>query len=310
MASTESSSEYGFFEYIQTYIHYTEEAENSNHLDNFKSSCDFLSGAKEDTCLTLSCLNCQKFLFLLKLMRAMKGKVLHTSDYGFLNFWLNRRLRINDINIPICAKEFYKQLSSKDTDVKAEYELNFKLNDINNDIFENMNILYNLYENYYKIYSDTKTKVECKGKVSCIQHIEACFKEYKKGIIKCPDEQPYFCKELKRFKDKYELIKDISSPFNDFSFSELKELPTYEEVNNEINGEFKMWKNIATTLFSILCAIITIFLYICKFTSFRQRFCTKGKRKVNSRSNLHSFDVPNNKTDMRYNLPYNAVDNT
>ncbi|KMZ91106.1 hypothetical protein PVMG_04878 [Plasmodium vivax Mauritania I] len=258
------SFQYEFFKYIQNYIHYTEMVENSNQLSNYKSSCDFLSGNNEDTCLTLSCLNCQRFLYLLKLIRAIRGNVLRTYDYGFLNFWLNRRLRIKDINISICAEEFYKQLSSKDTDVQDEHKLNTKLNDINNDIFDNMNILYNLYENYYKIYSETKNKVECEGKVSCIQRIEACFKEYKKGIIKCPDEQSYFCKELNRFKDKYELIKNIKSPFNDFSFSELKVLPTYEEVDNEINGEFKMWKNLSTTLFSILCAIITIFLYICK----------------------------------------------
>ncbi|CAI7722611.1 PIR protein [Plasmodium vivax] len=310
MASTESSGDYEFFKYIQTYIYYTEMVENSDSLDSYKGSCDFSSESNEDTCLTLSRIHCQKFLHLLKLIKIIRANVLRKFDYVFLNFWLNRRLRINDINIPICAKEFYQQLLYKDTDIQDEHKLNIQLNDINNDIFENMNILYNLYENYYKIYSETKNKVECEGKVSCIQHIEACFKEYKKGIIKCPDEQPYFCKELKRFKDKYELIKDISSPFNDFSFSELIVLPTYEEVDNEINGEFKMWKNIATTLFSILCAIITIFLYICKFTSFRQRFCAKGKRKVNLRSNLHSYDIPDNKTDMRYNLPYNAVDNT
>ncbi|CAI7722603.1 PIR protein [Plasmodium vivax] len=311
----DASDYYEIFKDIQKYVHYSDFSKNKGVLDGFKPPCVKLLENSDHPFVVPNLLDCQIFLYMIKLVKNSSGNMLNNINCKFLNFWINAKLRTYEQDKTICVKTLYSKLASFDESIKDDNLLK-NLNNIDNNIFENVNILYKLYEFYYKIYKKTDDSISCNGEI-CKQLTDSCFNEYKKGIINCPNDQSEFCRLLKQFESQYKLLKNKSSPSSDFNISELIKLPTYEEVAKEYG--IIDWKDILIKICYILgpmFGIMLISLCLNKFNPFGQVPCIKLRGRNKRKHNLHDeshqiehiFDNKNIKKNMIYKLPYNSAD--
>ncbi|CAG9485706.1 unnamed protein product [Plasmodium vivax] len=311
----DASDYYQIFNDIQKYVHYSDFSENDGVLDRFKPACDKLLESTDHSFLVPTLLDCQKILYMIMLIKSSSGNMLNNINCKFLNFWINAKLKKYKQDKPICVRTLYIKLTAINGQIEDDNLLK-NLNNIDNNIFENVNILYKLYEFYYKIYKKTNDSISCNGEF-CKQLTDSCFNEYKKGIINCPNDQSEFCRLLKQFESQYKLLKNKSSPSRDFNISELIKLPTYEEVAKEFG--IIDWEDIIIKIFYILgpmFGIMLISLCFNKFNPFGQVPCNKLRGQNKKKHNLHdenqkiahTYNDKNIKKNMIYKLPYNSAD--
>ncbi|VUZ99326.1 PIR protein [Plasmodium vivax] len=314
MTSPEPIEEnYDFFSKILFYKTHAPHLENINELSNFEKGCNNMSKESGFSGISFSSMPCEKFKYLFSLKKNNNPLISSDDDfYNYINFWLNYFIREKNSNNIISVKDFYLTLQKHDSNFDNEKKLEFKLYNINNDDFENMCILNNLYSNYNKIFNDKR--VVCTEKASCSQHSNECYKEYRRGLIKCLNKNLNCCKALNDFKNMY-ITDNQNVSSNVFKHSDLVVLPREEDVYYEIYGGLNDWRNIIILTFSILGPVIGIFLYFYKFTSFGQKFGANRKRQKRVKNNLHAgmqeylhkYDNCNEISKMRYSFPYNSV---
>ncbi|VUZ99365.1 PIR protein [Plasmodium vivax] len=178
-----------------------------------------------------------------------------------------------------------------------------------------MSILNNLYKNYGKIFNE-KSNVVCGSKENCLEYSKKCYNEYKKGLIRCFNKQGKWCEKLIEFNNMYKSKNKSASLLGVFSYNNLIELPRHEDVQYELYGGLKSWKNLTILTFSILGSTIGLIFYFYKFSPCGKNFCAKVKTKKKIRHNipmethefLHPYDYPNKNSNDTYNLHYKSVD--
>ncbi|KMZ91101.1 hypothetical protein PVMG_04873 [Plasmodium vivax Mauritania I] len=214
---------YKFFNGIEKYIKDAEKLDSHGDLTEFESSCN--SASKYHHAID-SKIICQKFQYLYKLLSTKESsqtQSLDEKDYDFINFWLNYALKDFRSNDPGIVKKIFEDVLKNGTKVKTDSQLQNKICYINDDIYNNMDIVFTLYYNYDKIYKDNT--VVCNDKESCEVYTKQCLEKYKQGIYQCPENDNVFCNKLHDLKNKYEERQDVRSP-SGFKISEILMLPT------------------------------------------------------------------------------------
>ncbi|CAI7722647.1 PIR protein [Plasmodium vivax] len=304
---------YEFFRDIKKYMSHNDKLNGTDKLDEHINSCDFMSRDTVFTGKHYSNRLCERFNYLIVLLTNGKTKKLSECDKEYLNFWLNNEFNTTDNKSPICVKYFYDKLKQKKPDTYIN-SLEGKLYNITREHFENMRILNNLYKNYGKIFND-KNDVVCESKENCLRYSNICYDEYKKGLIRCINKQGVWCENLIEFNNMYKTENIDASLSNVFSYNDLIDLPSTEDVEYELYGGLNSWKNLTMLIFSILGSTIGLFFYIYKFSPCGKKFCAKAKTKKKIRHNipmethefLHPYDYPNTNSNNTYNLHYKSV---
>ncbi|CAI7722600.1 PIR protein [Plasmodium vivax] len=261
---------------------------------------------------------CEKFNKLYNLLCKKKTKTCNENDYLFLNFWLNNSLYSKGEQYQIDIKEYFQKLKNNVKGFKEDTKLENSLSKINNDILENMNILYNLHTSLRNIYNGFKEV--CKDRETCLRYYNIFVGEYKKGIIKCSNNDNNFCIGINQLNKFYTQFKKNSSLSKEFESSDLVDLPTYEEVAKEFSIKYakKMTMMICSILGPVF-GIITLWICIKKLKSFGKRGnIVKGKDKRNSttidKKTEHMLFDPSYTGEAevkrgKYKVPYNNVGN-
>ncbi|SBT73244.1 Plasmodium vivax Vir protein, putative [Plasmodium ovale] len=215
---------------------------------------------------------CQDFKFLYKsLSKKFAGETavndrFSDNDCNFLNYWLNSKLSDNVIDGAINVKDFYEKIKLKDAVFLSKHcNLDNHFYNINPEIFENMKLLYKLYDNAVKvlnIINDPDYKYE-KDK-SCNDYIEECDEKYKKAMDNCLISNADYYNALKIFKDTYQFLTKPSKNTPDIcESSKFFFFPEYDPVLERKQKRIMIIQNLSAPL--ILLFIIPV-LY--KFTPF------------------------------------------
>ncbi|KNA02374.1 hypothetical protein PVNG_01528 [Plasmodium vivax North Korean] len=161
---------------------------------------------------------CESFItYALNLYNDSKINSLSRSKYiTYLNYWLNMELR----NEKKTVKNFMHFLDHHLKEWSDEHtvynELKDKLFDMDNDLYEEMNILHNLYNNYNNLDDAIKGRKSCEG------HSENCAKFFNKGIDTYnKTKTSKFYKELANFWIKYNKIKSKKNECKDNKILDL-----------------------------------------------------------------------------------------
>ncbi|KMZ90592.1 hypothetical protein PVMG_05739 [Plasmodium vivax Mauritania I] len=256
---------YKFFENIKEYLDAVKSSEKDNTQHEVSTECTKMSTAfygkkKPEVAKSI----CEIFLKLYKSLNNFVSKdktdLNYLSATCFLNYWLNAELKKKLFNENVSVQDFYDDLENYALLMNT---INFRTIDeiyiIKNDDLENMNILYNLYTNYYNVFNGRN--IVCTTKDTCLEYSRQCVQEYKKGIIKCKTNDSEFCKAIKEFQNKYDILIGDNKTKNGFSTSELKSLPSHAEVLQEYGSELNRRKITIVTI-SILCSIFGIILIL------------------------------------------------
>ncbi|KMZ76979.1 hypothetical protein PVIIG_05877 [Plasmodium vivax India VII] len=210
---------------------------------------------------------CEKFNKLYTLLCGEETKVSKEDAYSFLNFWLNNSLySIGELD-QIDIKSYFQKLKSNVNGLNEDIELDNNLSNINSDLLENMNILYNLHTNLKKIRNGSNEV--CKDRKSCLNFYNICVEEYKKGIIKCSNNGNNFCNEVYNFNTLYNTFKQILLSSGKLKSSDLFDLPTYDEVAKEFSIKYaKKMTIMICSIFGPVFGIITLWICIKKVKTF------------------------------------------
>ncbi|VUZ98063.1 PIR protein [Plasmodium vivax] len=201
---------------------------------------------------------CEQFYIIYNLLLPSNGAMsasLNNKDCGFLNYWLNDKIRNTNVN------KFYNILKEKVIIRNHLDILNDKIYDIDNKELENIKILLNLYKNYeniYKIRTDPKENYN----VSCLKIYKECVKDYERAIINCPNTDTNFCKALDEYRKKYETLYRLENVTAKCKENEYLNLPGYDEVLMKI----KMKNTLTITISFSLIGLILLTIYLYKFT--------------------------------------------
>ncbi|KMZ83544.1 hypothetical protein PVBG_00624 [Plasmodium vivax Brazil I] len=267
MDSSTEEKKYEFFEQIDKYIDRASKLDVSDQLEDYDRTCAFLlneGGLRK----IKSNFICEKFQYLFHLLSHSSTddrKInLTDSDYEFMNFWINHKVRNSDINDSVVAEKFYKDLIINGENTKKDGILKQYIYYIDDNIYEHMEILYILHNNFSKIYKNEQ--ISCGDKDTCSMYTNECNDKYKKGIYKCsPYNKSKFCLKLEDLKSKYEKIQNVKSLRYNFTLSELITLPTYYQAVKELGSVFEIWKDVIISGISILSIILGLFLILLYF---------------------------------------------
>ncbi|CAI7724011.1 PIR protein [Plasmodium vivax] len=271
MGRSEDPKEYVFFDSIHEYIKKADSAKSDFRSDYDYSCCDSFSIMwkselkKEENIKTI----CKQLINLYKSLSNIKGQSKVHPDYkkdsSFLNYWVNMIIseyRHNDQN---CVHNFTNLMEDHCmTTFSKLNELSELLYDIKGDEFNKINILFNLYENYYKLQSSLSTLTET-NKTSLLPYSNECYDKCKifENIHNGPNT--IFYQKLTEFKSSYEQLYSI-----------------FEQKEEEFNIYFKRLSDkqiniITTSVLGSLAVFIPFLGILYKFTPMGQLFRSKNK---------------------------------
>ncbi|SBS90414.1 PIR Superfamily Protein [Plasmodium ovale curtisi] len=315
MASKKSNI-YSFFETFKNYKSYEGHVDQIFLRKQHNTTCDaFIKDIKISRTESAKSV-CEKFKyfynFLLTKNKPKKSEYLDDNDFLFLNYWLNFKLRNNNIIYKLTVEDFYEEMNYREIDFISD-TFKEKIYEIEDADFNNMILLNDLHDNHSEIFQNT---MSIKEKTTCIEYFQKYISKYKQGIIQCPNNDTDFCKALKLFKEKYEqnfLAKySVSEKCID---RELIKLPQYNDVSLG-DKEITVIGSILGPSFGTLFTLA--FLY--KFTPFGQWMHAKMGTKKGVHSNLYKengkLSLNNSDTDYinlsedPYYISYDSVVNT
>ncbi|SCA60157.1 Plasmodium vivax Vir protein, putative [Plasmodium vivax] len=280
---------YDFFEKVDIYIKYADGIKTTATESDVSADCTALLNGMYSSGNRVIIRNiCEDFLKLYKSLST--SQEVHQNYKEFLNYWLNFRLSEGKHNENICVKQFYDDMESYCENTFGYVVSTNVFYDMDQDELDKMNILYNLYYNYYKIFKDDK--IVCNEKSLCSQYTNHCLKYYGDGIIKCPTEKTdNFCRKLDQFRVKYEHLQkrtDISN--NGYKPSDMESLPTHDQALYLQGSALQNLKDIVIWAMYIMgptVGLSLIFLYFYKYTTFGKWICAKRNKKKIMRDSIN-----------------------
>ncbi|SBS94099.1 PIR Superfamily Protein [Plasmodium ovale curtisi] len=242
-------------EYINREINVQEEVDQKKKEDiqKIKNACNSFSN---DFCLIDNTPGeeiCKKFFCMYKYLddfyylRDSKS-TLTNEDFDFMNYWLNVKLKGGKGNSSICINEFNRKIKNESENfISSKKKLEKDLHVIDPDNLENMELLFELYNNERIIlnmmrgqdYPDEKKKSEEEDseekknekQKSCSDYIEDCSKKYEKAMDKCLNDNTDFYKALNDFKISYNYaVERETKDLRNCKSSPYFYLPKYDPV--------------------------------------------------------------------------------
>ncbi|SBS99281.1 PIR Superfamily Protein [Plasmodium ovale curtisi] len=293
--------------YIET--HYGKDKHNENTCGAFITDVKISSTeTANEICAKFK--NLYKFIIFTK--SNLTNKSLDNDDFAYLNYWINSKLKDNTLKHNVTVSEFHRNMNNREEEFTTHDIFENKLFDLEENDFQNMELLSNLENQYSEIYQNVINYKE-KEKISCIEYYNEFIDKYKDGISRCHNNTN-FCNALNIYKTKYYTVYIPETISEKCIEMEIPELPTYNYAslgNKEITLVGSALGPSAATLFTLL------FLY--KFTPFRQWIHSKiGKNKgaytiayeENDQSLLNTLDNEIINFDRNpYNISYDSVGN-
>ncbi|SBS94707.1 PIR Superfamily Protein [Plasmodium ovale curtisi] len=239
-----------YYEMVVKNIYREEVVENiDNACKSFKNdACLFKDQSAEEIC--------KKILYMYKYLNKAQRKqdsnsTITNDDLNFLNYWLNVKLKSNDIDASICINEFYRAMEIEDVDFSSsKIKLENRLHVIDPDNLENMKLLCELYDNARNILTIMKGEVYPDEVLkSCSNYTEDCGIKYKKAMDKCLNDYDDFYKALKQFKYYYKYgIEEEHDESGCCKFIETFRLPDYDPVLERKQRNIMVGKILSTPL--------------------------------------------------------------
>ncbi|VUZ99836.1 PIR protein [Plasmodium vivax] len=287
---------YDFFQKIKNYIFVAEKVVSDGPLAQSSEGCTsfFALYKSQNSQIAKDIYN--EFTKLYNLLFSYKNNPRYSSDYkhfcGFLNYWLNSKLKESKFDGTACVIKFYEnmKLHCKDT-FPVGNSLNF-IYDINEDDLKKMNILYKLHEQISKIHKILFRSSEEEPNSSLSLSKES-LQYYRTYSPTCNGNNSEFCKALQDFKDKYKQLYSIFQRRGEEYTKYYIKLP---EVNNNI---------ILTPLLCTVGGLIPLLGILYKFTPMGQIFRSKNKKFTKEYSN--NYDNSKSLHQERYNVKYDSV---
>ncbi|SCA60272.1 hypothetical protein, conserved [Plasmodium vivax] len=224
-------TDYDFFKRIEEYIENEQAAETLYVPVNTSEACNSFKRDSNFHMITNPEIICKKFKNLFNTLSSFKSNLQnnhYNSDCRFINYWLNNKLRNDGTNDSNYVKKFYEKLQ-EDNDFDKDKLLKNNIYDINYVDLKNLRVLYNLYDNLYKITAIIGNKPVSKS-YTCAYYTSTCVEEYKEAKILCNDEDSIFCKALDEFRASYISVQNDPNDEKGCHLNTLGKLPTNEEI--------------------------------------------------------------------------------
>ncbi|GAW79596.1 variable surface protein [Plasmodium gonderi] len=237
MPSNDQEPDYDIFK--DSWIYEVKEDDVSNSFEDTNIATSFCENIESSNGVSKSNLISLCENFVKHYLYISDEDILATIKYDnikcfkLLNYWLNDKLRKMDTTDEIRQK-FCRHINNN----KKNFDLeeNFKNNiiyAIDKEDFDKMQLLYRLYDNYYKIFGKNINDTE---KKNCSIYVSACYNDYKEGLQKCSNENTRdikLCDALKNFRDLYEENKLKKTLCNDSHLKELLDLESLHLINEK-----------------------------------------------------------------------------
>ncbi|CAG9485803.1 unnamed protein product [Plasmodium vivax] len=266
---------------------------------------------------------CKKFNNLISSLCSSKldvprNKCLNDSDYKYLNFWANFELNGKYFNNNESIEEFGRNIEeNKFQECINDYKLKEALVHIQKEDLNKMKILDKLYESYYEMHEIIfSNSIENIGK--CLLFSRKCIEEYKSAITEFQNTKDNFYNALMKYENNY-IKLHAEAVRKNTSFEEyIEKIPIEYKISDLsfYSAEYDRKKIILISLLGSAFAIISILIYIYKFTPFGARMCARKRNKKkkfltrdDTNNTLQCFDAFShaNTNNKMYNLAYNAV---
>ncbi|SCO73379.1 VIR protein [Plasmodium vivax] len=245
-----SESAYGIFYNLNKYKEIENLSKNDVSSAPFDTSfCNrkTIPGTEHDQKFETLCKNFIKFFLLLnseQYKRVSPGK----RHFDYLNYWLNDELKPDRKSVTNFIKFLDERLDKNSKEYNDYFNFKNKIYNMNEDIYDKMHILYNLYDNYSKIIQTSKSTNVCS------EYSKICAAEYKKGIEKYLKMKSYkYYNALKTFRNIYNSIqKDTDYCIR----KDLEKLPELTTIKEKEKKEFE--KKASTTCQSIKTHVLNL----------------------------------------------------
>ncbi|CAG9475306.1 unnamed protein product [Plasmodium vivax] len=224
-------TDYDFFNEIETYLKNEQEVEKTFEPVSTSEACDSFKKDSNFDKIRNPEIICKKFKNLFNTLSSFKSNLQnnhYNSDCRFINYWLNNKLRNDSTNDLNYVKKFYVKLK-EDNDFDKDKLLNNKIYDINYGDLKNLRVLYNLYDNLYKIIALIGDKPVSKI-YPCSFYTNTCIEYYKEAKIFCNDESSTFCKALDEFRASYISVQNDPNDEKGCHLNTLGKLPEEDEI--------------------------------------------------------------------------------
>ncbi|CAI7724238.1 Plasmodium vivax Vir protein, putative [Plasmodium vivax] len=309
---------YEFFEGIVDYIKKANDSQHDDASFQYSSNCDSFYDTMEssfnDKQIAISV--CKELVKLHKSLD-INNKTLNNcngykKDCGFFNYWVNYKISKNIIDESNSIEIIYNGLESQFS-IGDDYNmtLNF-ICDINKNELDKMNILYSLYEKYSKLKAIINTEQDLdKNELATLS--SQCCTDYNQASYMCNDDNDNgnsnnreFCKNLKRFRTKFEsLYENVNKKAPEYSHY-FKSLPKCG--NNKI---------VTNALIGSMVGIIPLFGVLYKFTPMGQVLRSKigmlnkdtsnNDEELTKMSLMEQENEPLNFQQGTYNIKYQSL---
>ncbi|SBT55707.1 PIR Superfamily Protein [Plasmodium ovale wallikeri] len=232
--SLHNNNKYNIFDDIGIYQKKESDSLDENSVGNLNEVCQKIICTKGD-CTDKAKSICESFIKLfLKLQKTDNSQSkINDIDIKYLNYWFNNKVR-NDIKEADDKKLVFAYFKDIHTKNEKLVILKDKIDEIDNEVYDKMNILYALYDNYNQI-ETSDIKAENMGvKEKCLKFSENCLENFKKGITKYYEkEDEEFYKALNEFSALYKNVKGRSKSCRDTNLHALPEFKSYKEKNHK-----------------------------------------------------------------------------
>ncbi|SBT00865.1 PIR Superfamily Protein [Plasmodium ovale curtisi] len=233
--STTQPDKYLFFNDYKTYKLYEDHIEKDFLNGKHRNACSSSLPDAEDSNSEFAKDICAKFKhfydFIILTKGESKPKSLDNKDFTYLNYWLNSKLRINTISSHINVNDIHNKLKNCDSEIAGKGKFEGNLYEIEDEDFENMNLLNKLHNSHSEIFNNISKHRT--GKISCLKQYTEFIDTYKKGISQCHNDNINFCHALNIYKNKYKEIYGTNSISDKCSDADLLKLPTYKDIARE-----------------------------------------------------------------------------
>ncbi|SBS81966.1 PIR Superfamily Protein [Plasmodium ovale curtisi] len=283
---------YTFYKDFKEYEQYAFKVEDDFSKSKHDTTCNsFLPSVKISNSEKTNDI-CAKFKYLHSLIykiRESRNESLNGKDFTYLNYWLNSKLRNNAVGPSITVNVFLEKLNIHESEFCVSGKFNGKLYDLEDEDFQNMNLLSSLQVHHSEIFSEISRHKE--GKISCLRQYKDLLDTYRKCINKCHIDNVNFCNALIIYKEKYKEIYGHGSISGNCNDEDLLKLPTYKDISLEYCASLKKEdkKNIVIdTILVPTFATLFILIFLYAFTPLGKLVRRKiGKNKV-THNNQHS----------------------
>ncbi|SBS82005.1 PIR protein [Plasmodium ovale] len=226
------SEKYNIFDDLAIHQKIESKGYDTTGLNEYSTICQNIS-CPNNHCKKDPKVLCEDFFKLFMVLSKVSINDYKVSKYNleYLNYWFNQQLRDNVTNDDD-RKTVLKAFSDKCIGLQGLDKLKEKIHFINDDDYTKMNIMYNLYYNYYKIDTNCIEKKE-NSKIICSEYANLCVEKYKNGIAKYIKGDDDFYDAMNEFNVLYKNIKYRTKSLIDVELPALPEIQLLKESEQQ-----------------------------------------------------------------------------